>query len=150
MEGNEIVKALRVCATTKPCSECPYEVDEGKCWTKDFAAAELIEKQERQIQTLKWERDVAVEQADMEIQELRNSLAVLGQANATLREKVPEWIPVKERLPEIGVRVLTLDKRGHIRDRVYKSYTNGKPYFYPDGMEPGRDIKAWMPAPEEE
>ena len=150
METNEIVKALRVCATTKPCSECPYEVDEGKCWTKDFAAAELIEKQERQIQPLKWERDVAVEQAAMEIQELRNSLAVLGQANAALRDKVPEWIPVKEQLPEIGVKVLTLDKWGHIRDRVLKSYTNGEPYFYPDGLEPGRDIKAWMPAPEEE
>ena len=150
METNEIMKALRVCATTKPCSECPYEVDEGKCWTKDFAAAELIEKQERQIQTLKRERDVAVEQAAMEIQELRNSLAVLGQANAALRDKVPEWIPVTERPPEIGVRVLTLDKRGHIRDRVYKSYTNGKPYFYPDGLEPGRDVRAWMPVPEEE
>lgn len=114
MEGNEIVKALRVCATTKPCSECPYEVDEGKCWTKDFAAADLIEKQERQIQTLKRERDVAVEQA----------------AGDKLR-----WIPVTDRLPEIGVRVLTLDKRGHIRDRILRSYTNGEPYFYPGGLK---------------
>lgn len=150
MEGNEIVKALRVCAAAGSCADCPCCQTGERCARKDTEAANLIEKQERQIQTLKWERDVAVEQAAMEIQELRNSLAVLGQANAALREKVPDWIPVKERLPEIGVRVLTLDKWGHIRDRVYKSYTNGKPYFYPDGLEPGRDIKAWMPVPEEE
>lgn len=126
METNEIVKALRVCATTKPCSECPYKVDEGKCWTKDFAAAELIEKQEQQIQTLKWERDVAVEQAAMEIQELRNSLAVLGQANAALQEKVPEWIPVTERLPEPETEVLIVCKRRGCRFVCPAIYEDGK------------------------
>lgn len=131
METNEIVKALRACAR-RDCGACTCYQAGLNCDTKNTAAADLIEMQA------------------MDIQELRNSLAVFGQANAVLRDKVPEWIPVTERPPEIGVRVLTLDKRGHIRDRVYKSYTNGKPYFYPDGMEPGRDIKAWMPAPEEE
>ncbi len=131
MEGNEIVKALRACSNTMRCTECPLQ-DMELCLKRMMVGA----------------YDLIKEQA-MEIQELQNSLAVLGQANAALRDKVPEWIPVKERLPEIGVKVLTLDKRGHIRDRVYKSYTNGKPYFYPDGLEPGRDIKAWMPVPEE-
>lgn len=132
MERDEIVKALRVCAAAGSCADCPCCQTGERCARKDIEAANLIEKQA------------------IEIQELQNSLAVLGQANAALREKVPDWIPVTERPPEIGVRVLTLDKRGHIRDRVYKSYTNGKPYFYPDGLEPGRDIKAWMPVPEEE
>ena len=118
MEENEIVKALRYCATTLPCSECPCKGEEDQCRRKNFVAAGLIEAYELEIQDL--------------------------------RKKVPDWIPVKERLPEIGVEVLTLDKWGHIRDRVYKSYTNGKPYFYPDGLEPGRDIKAWMPMLEEE
>lgn len=151
MDTNEIVKALRKEVAANPCVGLCSTCNIAECMTKLLIqAADLIEKQERQIQTLKWERDVAVEQAAMEIQELQNSLAVLGQANAALREKVPEWIPVKERPPEIGVRVLILDKWGHIRDRVYKSYTNGKPYFYPDGLEPGRDVRAWMPVPEED
>lgn len=133
MEANEIVKSLLACAR-RNCGACTCYQAGLSCDTKNTAAADLIEKQA------------------MEIQELRNSLAVFGQANAALRDKVPDWIPVTERLPEIGVRVLTLDKRGHIRDRIYiyKSYTNGKTYFYPDGLEPGRDVKAWMPVPEEE
>ena len=128
MEGNEIVKALRACAQ-RDCGACTCYQAGVNCDTKNSAAADLIEKQERQIQALKWERDTAVEQA----------------AGDKLR-----WIPVTDRLPEIGVRVLTLDKRGHIRDRILKSYTNGEPYFYPDGLEPGRDVRAWMPVPEEE
>ena len=154
METNEIMKALRVCATTKPCSECPYEVDEGKCWTKDFAAAELIEKQERQIQTLKWERDVAVEQAAMEIQELRNSLAVLGQANAALRDKVPEWIPVTERLPEPGKMVL-LTVSGKVKNiSLVDAYELGEfntdegwiLEMWPEWEDP--KVTYWMPLPE--
>ena len=154
MGANEIVKALRVCATTKPCSECPYEVDEGKCWTKDFAAAELIEKQERQIQTLKWERDVAVEQAAMEIQELRNSLAVLGQANAALRDKVPEWIPVTERLPEPGKMVL-LTVSGKVKNiSLVDAYELGEfntdegwiLEMWPEWKDP--NVTRWMPLPE--
>lgn len=106
MDGNELVKALRVCAQ-RDCGACTCYQAGLNCDTKNSAAADLIEKQA------------------IEIQELQNSLAVLGQANAALREKVPDWIPVKERLPEIGVRVLTLDKWGHIRDRVYMSVTLG-------------------------
>lgn len=128
MEGNEIVKALRACAQ-RDCGACTCYQAGVNCDTKNSAAADLIEKQERQIQALKWERDTAVEQA----------------AGDKLR-----WIPVTDRLPEIGVRVLTLDKRGHIRDRILRSYTNGEPYFYPDGLEPGRDVRAWMPVPEED
>ncbi len=132
METNEIMKALRVCSNTMRCTECPLR-DVELCLKRMMVGA----------------YDLVKEQA-MEIQELRNSLAVFGQANAALRDKVPEWIPVAERLPEIGVSVLTLDKWGHIRDRILRSYTNGEPYFYPDGLEPGRDVRAWMPVPEEE
>lgn len=128
METNEIVKALRACAR-RDCGACTCYQAGVNCDTKNSAAADLIEKQERQIQALKWERDTAVEQT----------------AGDKLR-----WIPVTDRLPEIGVRVLTLDKRGHIRDRILRSYTNGEPYFYPDRLEPGRDVRAWMPVPEEE
>ena len=57
------------------------------------------------------------------------------------------WVPVAERLPEVGVRVLALDKRGHVRDRVLRELWNGGVYFTPDGMLPGADIKCWMPLP---
>ena len=109
MEANEIVKALR-CSAQIPsneerCAGCPYFVleppseDDVKelglepefrwkgCNVDRMAldAAGLIEKQERQIQALKWERDAAVEQA----------------ARDRLR-----WIPVRERLPEPEKMVL--------------------------------------------
>lgn len=58
------------------------------------------------------------------------------------------WISVKDRLPELDEKVLTYDKWGHMRDRVYRAYGNGKPYFTPDGLEAGTDIKYWMPLPE--
>lgn len=57
------------------------------------------------------------------------------------------WVPVAERLPEVGVRVLVLDKWGHVRDRVLRELGNGGVYFTPDGMVPGADIKCWMPLP---
>ena len=111
MEKNEIVKALRCSAqipsNEEQCAGCPYFVlehpseDDVKelglepewqwkgCNVDRMAldAADRIEKQERQIQTLKWERDVAVEQA--------------------ARDK-HRWIPVKERLPEPGKMVLLI------------------------------------------
>lgn len=133
MERNELVKALRVCATTKPCSECPYEVDEGKCWTKDFAAADLIEKQERQIQTLKWERDVAVEQA--------------------VRDKL-RWIPVKERLPEPGKMVLLIVSGKVNNITLIGAYELGEfdtdegwiLEMWPEWEDP--KVTHWMPLPE--
>lgn len=147
METNEIIKALRVCGSTARCVECPLGDKLSGCMKSVMTeAAGLIERQDVEIRALRG----AAGSLKAALEDAQKSIEVFGQASAALREKVPEWIPVTERPPEIGVRVLTLDKRGHIRDRVYKSYTNGKPYFYPDGMEPGRDIKAWMPVPEEE
>lgn len=52
METNEIVKALRACAR-RDCGACTCYQAGLNCDTKNSAAADLIEKQERQIQTLK-------------------------------------------------------------------------------------------------
>ena len=41
-----------------------------------------------------------IEQQAAKIDELKNAVKVLGQANSVLREKVPEWIPCSERLPD--------------------------------------------------
>ena len=62
------------------------------------------------------------------------------------------WIPVTERLPEHGERVLTYDRYGHIRDRVLKQLGNTE-LFTPDGLAAKKHITHWMPmpdAPEEE
>lgn len=61
---------------------------------------------------------------------------------------MPEWISVEERLPEIGVPVLTLDKYGHMRDRKLYRFINGFVSFTPDGLVPGKHITHWMPMPE--
>lgn len=61
---------------------------------------------------------------------------------------VQRWIPVTERLPEVGVWVLTLSKWGHIMDRkLYKYMTNDDVVFQPDGLLPQKDITHWMPLP---
>lgn len=64
-----------------------------------------------------------------------------------LKEK-QRWIPVTERLPETGITVLTLDKRGHMRDRALHTFRGGQRLFRPDGLAPGYDILYWMPLPE--
>lgn len=90
METNEIVKALRACSNTMRCTECPLR-DVELCLKRMMVGA----------------YDLVKEQA-MEIQELQNSLAVFGHVNAALRDKVPEWIPASERLPEPEKMVLLI------------------------------------------
>lgn len=58
-----------------------------------------------------------------------------------------EWISVKDRLPAVGEKVLTLSKFGHISDRYLHEYGGGL-IFSPDGLKPGRDVTHWMPLPE--
>lgn len=55
------------------------------------------------------------------------------------------WIPVTKRLPEMGERVLTLDKWNHVSDRVLHQFKNGSVCFRPDGMQTGQCITHWMP-----
>lgn len=60
---------------------------------------------------------------------------------------VQEWIPVTERLPEIGKQVLTLDKWGGIRNRKLYAFVCGHLDFQPDGVKPGADITHWAYIP---
>ena len=59
-----------------------------------------------------------------------------------------EWIPVTERLPEYGERILTYDRYGHIRDRVLRK-TGKTDLFTPDGLVAKKHITHWMPLPDE-
>ena len=71
-----------------------------------------------------------------------------------LREQIPKWIPIKERLPEDGqvvlvtiyedleIGVFQMDKRYNMRvfqTQLYDIYEDDK--LWPE-------IKAWMPAPD--
>lgn len=65
-----------------------------------------------------------------------------------LKAQVPRWIPVEERLPEVGMRVLVLDRRGNAMVRTLSQLAGEKePSFRPDGLLPKRHITHWMPLP---
>ena len=142
MEGKEIIKALRVCAAAGSCADCPCCQTGERCARKDTEAANLIEKQA------------------MEIQELRNSLAVLGQANAALRDKVPEWISVEEQLPDTNksasgyeqVTVIATDGK-RVRPMIYeRACVRGKTKYrwkwIWDKIYDGNPITYWTSLPE--
>ena len=68
---------------------------------------------------------------------------------AELEAKVPRWISVTERLPEIEQRVLVLDRHGNAMVRTLRCLTGEKePSFRPDGLVPRKHITHWMPLPE--
>lgn len=57
-----------------------------------------------------------------------------------------------ESLPPLGDRILALDKRGHVQDRVLICVTGESGwtgnYFSPDGARPIYDITHWAEMPE--
>ena len=71
---------------------------------------------------------------DLQIQELKKEIR-------ELREQVPKWIPVKERLPERGGYYLVAMDTGEISVRWFNTI---KRKFY-DGMG---EVLAWVPWPE--
>ena len=74
-------------------------------------------------------------------------LDALDMAISALREQ-PRWIPVTERLPEVGTTVLTLDKFGHIHDRYMYRHQDGTALFTAEYLVTSKDVTHWMPLPE--
>lgn len=71
----------------------------------------------------------------------------LTAENAALREK-QRWIPVTERMPELEVPVLVLDRRGNMLVRTLRRLVSDKEaVFRPDGLAPRKNITHWMPLP---
>lgn len=65
-----------------------------------------------------------------------------------LKAQVPRWIPVTERLPEVGMRVIVLDRRRNAMVRTLSQLAGEKePSFRPDGLLPKWHITHWMPLP---
>jgi hypothetical protein len=74
-------------------------------------------------------------------------LDALYSALDALKEQ-PRWISVEERLPEVGVTVLTLDKHGHICDRYMYRCSDGTALFTAKHLVSSKDVTHWMPLPE--
>lgn len=77
-----------------------------------------------------------------------NVIERLTAENTALREK-QRWIPVTERMPELEVPVLVLDRRGNMIVRTLRRLVSDKEaVFRPDGLAPRKNITHWMPLPE--
>ena len=85
---------------------------------------------------------------DALIRDTTNLIEAQAAEIEKLKAQVPRWIPVEERLPEIGMRVLVLDRRGNVMGRTLSQLAGEKePSFRPDGLLPKRHITHWMPLP---
>nr|DAM93263.1 MAG TPA: Protein of unknown function (DUF551) [Caudoviricetes sp.] len=138
MTGQEIVQALRCTSTpgdhTSNCEQCPY-------WKKEQLNGRLKEKLETDTWTSCDVDKVGMDAADL--------IERLTAENAALREKVPKWISVEDRLPIDRLSkylVAFRDTGGSIVDMAR--------YFPSDGWTcdnwevPQNLITHWMPLPD--
>ena len=108
----------------------------------------------------KMERDIigamrtAFEQSADRIVAAEESALVLKKEIDRLRGQVPRWIPVTERLPEYGVRVLATDMyegddyTGIWTREEYKDDADGCWYDDHGWWHAIDDVTHWMPLPE--
>ena len=141
METNEIVKALRVCGGTGRCVECPLGDKLSGCMKSVMTeAAGLIERQDVEIRALRG----AAGSLKAALEDAQKSIEVFGQANAALREKVPEWIPVTEKIPPDQEEVLVLTRSKNGVRNIDKGYW-AIDHFIHRGLSA---VTHWMPLPE--
>ena len=135
----EIVASLRGCALNNGlCSKC-VATGEMDCNCRSelmLTAADSIEQLQQELVGERYRHD-----------RLQDFCVAQGEEMSKLKAR-QRWIPVKERLPEEGITVLTFDKRGHVRDRALYTFRGGQRLFRPDGLAPGYDVLYWMPLPE--
>lgn len=138
MTGKEIAQALRCTSTpgdhTSNCEQCPY-------WKKEQLNGRLKEK----LGTDTW-TNCDIDKVGLDAADLIERLTA---ENAALREKVPQWISVEDRLPIDRLSkylVAFRDTGGSIVDMAR--------YFPSDGWTcdnwevPQNLITHWMPLPE--
>lgn len=116
MTGQEIVQALRCCASGESEEECPFTEKYG-CDGCPKVSADLIER--------------------------------LTAENAALREKVPQWISVEEKLPADYIKrylIAFKDAGGSIVDAA--RYIPGLGWECCNWEVPQGLITHWMPLPE--
>lgn len=170
MTNKEIVQALRCSATKEEQESCEMcQRSKRGCFecinSYLYEAASLIEQMTAESVVLPDGQASAIESMRKEIEwkDMVISLAQREQAkaldaadlidrltaeNAVLREK-QRWIPVTERMPELEVPVLVLDRRGNMIVRTLRRLVSDKEaVFRPDGLAPRKNITHWMPLPE--
>ena len=166
MKSKDIIAALRCTSTpggsTGDCEKCPY-------WKKEQLSGELRERLETDEWTSCDVDKIGMDAADLiecltaENADLRKelewkdmviALAQRKQAEAeaerdALREKLPQWISVEERLPERGTQVL-----GWYKDNPFSPYRheivewNGGGWIFVYAHRYVTDVTHWMPLPE--
>ena len=148
MTEKEIVKALRCCAKglghDDACENCKVGEIQDRREYIEFAAANVIERLTDENAALRKE----IEWKDMVIALAQRKQVEAEAERDALREK-QLWIPVTERMPELEVPVLVLDRRGNMLVRTLRRLVSDKEaVFRPDGLAPRKNITHWMPLPE--
>ena len=138
MKDQELVKALREHAEWQRGNEWETPITLGDNLAE---AADRIEAQEKEIEKLRGQNE-----------QLREAAALVAKESAELLER--RWIPVEERLPKYGVRVLATDM--YEEDDCTGIWTREEYPDDPDGCcwidERGwwhalDEVTHWMPLP---
>ena len=113
MTDKEIIQALRRCQFGAPCARCPAVSNENCMDELHKCAADLIERLTAENVVLPDGQASAIESLRKEIEwkDMVIALAQRKQAEAeaerdAMRERVPQWVSVKDRLPDCAVPVL--------------------------------------------
>lgn len=124
MTDKEIVQALRCTSTpgdhTSNCEQCPY-------WKKEQLNGRLKEKLGTDTWTSCDIDKVGLDAADL--------IERLTAENAALREKVPQWISVEDRLPEAWKNE---------EDNTLINYMIYSPYFGVDIGNYHKEAGTWL------
>ena len=120
LKPEELVKALRYCSNDYPCKTCPVELQKYESACIGVLFKHCIDQIERDQKEL-----------------------------AELREKLPQWISCKDRMPpdRTAKYLVTFREAAGALVDVAK-YFPGDGWFCEDWPVPSHEITHWMPLPE--